>query len=235
MTKMAAMPIYMVKTLHKSPKPEGRWPSNLVYSISDYTDPVAQLVECSLRGMGGHRFIRGRNIPKSLKMVLAAPRLTLRLAGESLDWSAQYQDNVTGCCIMSSVGGMILQWGSTKKVSTEFLVATRHRCDMTEKILKTMWNPNKTNKQKHLTWWGPTMFDQMMILGWPWTTLQQGCVNKNNCIQDKITTYWVFISNIKTINHIDKRPVYLLNFQTNASFTKTKRYLHIFSMCFTFS
>ena len=39
-----------------------------------------------------------------------------------------------GCGIMSSVFGMILQRGSTIKVSTELPVATRHRHDMTEKL-----------------------------------------------------------------------------------------------------
>ena len=38
--------------------------------------PIAQLVECPLRGTGGHGFD-----PKSLKMVLAAPRLSLRFTG----------------------------------------------------------------------------------------------------------------------------------------------------------
>ena len=43
---------------------------------------------------------------------------------------------------MSSVWGMILQWGSTIKVSIEIPVATGHRRDMTEKLLKTTSNPN---------------------------------------------------------------------------------------------
>ena len=46
------------------------------------------------------------------------------------------QDYVTGYSIMSSVWGMILQWGSTIKVSTELPVATRHLRDMSEKLLK---------------------------------------------------------------------------------------------------
>ena len=44
--------------------------------------------------------------------------------------------------IMSSVWDMILQWGSTIKVSIELPVATRHRRDMTEKLLKAALNPN---------------------------------------------------------------------------------------------
>ena len=43
---------------------------------------------------------------------------------------------------MSSVWDMILQWGSTIKVSIELPVATRHRRDMTEKLLKATLNPN---------------------------------------------------------------------------------------------
>ena len=49
---------------------------------------------------------------------------------------------------MSSIWGMILQWGSTMKVSIELPVATRHRRDMTDKLLKAMLNPNK---QQHLS------------------------------------------------------------------------------------
>ena len=44
---------------------------------------------------------------------------------------------------MSSVWGMIIQWGSTIKVSMDLPVTTRHRRDMTEKLLKAMLNPNK--------------------------------------------------------------------------------------------
>ena len=43
---------------------------------------------------------------------------------------------------MQSVWDMILQWGSTIKVSTELPATTRHRSDMTEKLLKAMLNPN---------------------------------------------------------------------------------------------
>ena len=43
---------------------------------------------------------------------------------------------------MPSVQDMILQWGSTIKVSTELPDATRHRRDMTETLLKATLNPN---------------------------------------------------------------------------------------------
>ena len=69
------------------------------------------------------------------KSTLAAPRLALRFTGQSKDWSTQCQDNVTGCGIMSSTWGMILQCGSTMKVSIVLPVTTRHRRDMTEKLL----------------------------------------------------------------------------------------------------
>ena len=45
---------------------------------------------------------------------------------------------------MSSVWGMILQWGSTIKVSMELPVATRHRRDMTEELLKVTLKAEQT-------------------------------------------------------------------------------------------
>ena len=49
---------------------------------------------------------------------------------------------------VSSVWGMILQWGSTIKVSIELPVATRNRRDMTEKLLKATLNPNKQQQEQ---------------------------------------------------------------------------------------
>ena len=49
---------------------------------------------------------------------------------------------------MSSVLDMILQWGSTIKVSTELPVATRHRHDITEKLLKATLNLNSHTTSK---------------------------------------------------------------------------------------
>ena len=54
---------------------------------------------------------------------------------------------MTGCGIMSSLWGMILQRRSTIKVSIKLPVATRHRRDMTEKLLKATLNPNKQQQQ----------------------------------------------------------------------------------------
>ena len=49
------------------------------------------------------------------------------------------------------VWDMILQWGSTNKVSIELPATTRHRSDMTEKLLKAMLNPN-THTHFLLAW-----------------------------------------------------------------------------------
>ena len=57
---------------------------------------------------------------------------------------------------MPSVWDMILQWGSTLKVSIELPAATRHRRDMTEKMLKATLNPNKhthTHTHKEIYVW----------------------------------------------------------------------------------
>ena len=43
---------------------------------------------------------------------------------------------------MLSIWGVILQWGSTIKVSIELPIAARHYCDMTEKLLEAMLNQN---------------------------------------------------------------------------------------------
>ena len=50
-----------------------------------------------------------------------------------------------------SVWGMIFQWGSTLKVSIELPVTSRHRRDMTERLLKATLSPNQTNNQKTAT------------------------------------------------------------------------------------
>ena len=46
-----------------------------------------------------------------------------------------------------SVWGMIFQWVSTLKVSIELPVISRHRRDMTERLLKATLSPNQTNCQ----------------------------------------------------------------------------------------
>ena len=55
---------------------------------------------------------------------------------------------MTGCGIMSSVWDMILQWGSTIKVSIELPVAPSHHRDMTEKLKATL-NPNTHTHHMH--------------------------------------------------------------------------------------
>ena len=49
--------------------------------FDDKPAPVAQLVECPLRKTGGHEFDPGLRHTKVVKMVRAAPRLTLILTG----------------------------------------------------------------------------------------------------------------------------------------------------------
>ena len=51
------------------------------FAILEQPAPIAQLVECPLRGTGGHGFDPGPRHTKVVKMVLAAPRLALRLTG----------------------------------------------------------------------------------------------------------------------------------------------------------
>ena len=65
---------------------------------------VAQSIECPLRKSDVTGSIPCRDISKSLKMVLAAPRLALRLTGKSYDWSRQCQDSGTWCEIMTRSG-----------------------------------------------------------------------------------------------------------------------------------
>ena len=85
--------------------------------------------------------IPGRDIPKSLKMVLSCSSLGIHIYGVELELVDP--DIVTGYGIMSSVLGMILQWGSNINLSIELPVATRHCRDMTENLLKATLNPNK--------------------------------------------------------------------------------------------
>ena len=49
------------------------------YLDLDLPAPIAQLVECPLRGTGGHGFDPGPRHTIVVKIVLAAPRLALRL------------------------------------------------------------------------------------------------------------------------------------------------------------
>ena len=88
--------------------------------------------------------IPGRFIPKTLKLVLAA-----------LSLGAQHSESRTGQPSVSimwlggiscqSVWGMIVQWGSTLKVSIELPATSRHGRDMTERLLKATLSPNQTN------------------------------------------------------------------------------------------
>ena len=63
---------------------------------------------------------------------------------------SHYKSIVTVATSVISVWDMILQWGSTIKVSIELPVATRHRRDMTEKLLKATLNPNTYTHQSYM-------------------------------------------------------------------------------------
>ena len=78
---------------------------------------------------------------------------------------------MTGCGIMSSVWGMILQWGSTINVSLELPVATRHHRDMTETLLKVTLNPTKQQQHNSLhvaidNWAPSSEFVSLSIPSW---------------------------------------------------------------------
>ena len=71
---------------------------------------------------------------------------------------------------MSSVWGMILQWGSTIKVSIELPVATRHCRDW--KIVESSVKPEQmtTRSDIHMTWayvsWGEGQCDLYFMVEW---------------------------------------------------------------------
>ena len=70
------------------------------------TGPIAQLVECLLRGMGGPRFDPGLRHSKVVKNGTSCSLLGTQIYRVEL---GLVDDNVTECDIMSSVWGMILQ------------------------------------------------------------------------------------------------------------------------------
>ena len=55
--------------------------SNVSQNADRLPAPVAEVVECPLRGMGGHGFDPGPRHTKVIKMVLVSFRLALRLTG----------------------------------------------------------------------------------------------------------------------------------------------------------
>ena len=91
-------------------------------------------------------------IPKTLKMVLVLFRFRLALSIKKVELgirTGQLSVSIMwlGGISCQSVWGMIFQWGSTLKVSIELPVTSRHRRDMTERLLKATLSPNQTNKQ----------------------------------------------------------------------------------------
>ena len=117
---------------------------------------VAQSVDWPLWGTRGHGFNPRLQHTKVVKNGTSCSSLGTQTYWVELELVDPVQDNVTGCGVMSSVWGMILQWGSTIKVSIELPVTTRHRRDMTEncwkrlKIVESNFKPEQTNKQN---WW----------------------------------------------------------------------------------
>ena len=99
------------------------------------------LVEYPLRGMGawGHRFDSRPWHTEVVKNGTSCSSFGTQTYGVELglDWPS------VRIMWLSVVSCMILQWGSTIKVSIELLVATRHWRDMTYKLLKAMLNQNK--------------------------------------------------------------------------------------------
>ena len=115
-------------------------PLRVQFSLSWLT-PVAQSVDCPLRGTGSHGFDSG-----PLKNGTSCSSLGTQTYGVELGLVAPPppQDNVTGFGIMSCVWCMILQWGKTIKANAELPVATRPRRDMTENCWKfDVKNQNK--------------------------------------------------------------------------------------------
>ena len=112
--------------IHTKRSPRGKFfPSRLPlsYHKQNETGPVAQSVERPLRGTGGHGFDPGPRHTKVVKIVLAAPHLTLR---------PRTGRPSVRIMRLGVVWGHDTSVSSTIEVSIELLVATRHRRDMTE-------------------------------------------------------------------------------------------------------
>ena len=88
-------------------------------------------------------------IPKTLKMVLAALLLAAQHY-ESRARTGQLSVSIMwlGGISCQSVWDVIVQWGSTLKVSIELPATSRHRRDMTERLLKGTLSPNQTNNSR---------------------------------------------------------------------------------------
>ena len=101
-----------------------------------FSGPVTKLVRVFM--LGNRRpWVRSPAMTyQSLNMVLAAPCLALKTYWVELG-------QVMWLGVVSSVKGMILQWSNTYHKSEHWAACQKHCCDMTEKLLKTMLNPNK--------------------------------------------------------------------------------------------
>ena len=86
--------------------------------------------------------IPGRVIPKTLKMVLSIKKVELGIGTGQLSVSIMWLSGIS----CQSVLAVIFQWGSTLKVSIELPATSRHRRDMTERLLKATLSPNQSNQ-----------------------------------------------------------------------------------------
>ena len=123
--------------------------------------PVSQSVECLLWGRGGHGFDRGL-------------------------WNIKVVKNGNSC---SSLGSLTLHWSSTIKVSLELPATTRHRCDMTEKLLKsTLIRTNRPLVNTYSILWN--LFSQMFFP----STLKLICFQyaSDLCIFDSWNICWLW-------------------------------------------
>ena len=116
---------------------------NDIYFICRHSGSVVERPLCDREDAGS---IPGRVISKNLKMVLAA----LLLCAQHWEYRARTgQLSVSimwlGGISCQSVWGVIFQWGNTLQVSIELPAISRHRRDMTERLLKVTLSPNQTN------------------------------------------------------------------------------------------
>ena len=116
---------------------------NDIYFICRHSGSVVERPLCDREDAGS---IPGRVIPKNLKMVLAA----LLLGAQH--WECRARIGQLSVSIMwlggiscQSVWGVIFQWGNTLQVNSELPAISRHRRDMTERLLKATLSPNQTN------------------------------------------------------------------------------------------
>ena len=155
--------------------------------------------------MGGHGFDPGPQHIKIIKNGTSCSSLGIQTYRLELGLVDLCQDTVTGCGIMSSVWGMILQWGSTIKVSIELPVASRHCHDMTEKLLKATINRNKQEEEMEFQWYLPLWhcLKQFIV---NWISIRGICLKNFNCVKILGSHHWV-----RNVRHVMWIQLYLLS------------------------